>query len=292
MARAGSSPGKSGLYPVLFGLKALKRRPAMLPKPLHLRAEYGAQFDDASIVDAYHFRPPYSAEAFDVLLGLVPGRSPSVLDLGCGTGEIARRIAPRSIRVDAVDPAQRMLMKAQSQPGGEADNIKWILGSAEEAPLHGPYDLVIAGASLHWMEWDIVLPRLAAALTSDGYLAILEQHQEPSPWSAQLVDLCHRISTNRHFQPYNIVEELTTRNLFEVNGNMETQPTTFTQSLPEYIESFHARNGFSRDRLSGPAAAEFDQRLAEMVTPHLTNNQVHLRVLDVITWGRPTVATA
>jgi trans-aconitate methyltransferase len=262
----------------------------MLPKPLHLQAEYGAQFGDASVVEAYQYRPPYSDEAFDLLLGLVPGEPPSVLDLGCGTGEIARRIAPRSARVDAVDPAQRMLVQAQALPGGKATNLTWILGMAEEAPLTGPYSLVIAGASLHWMEWDIVLPRLGAALTGDGVIAVLEQAQDPAPWSEELVELCNRISTNRHFKPYDIIEELTTRNLFEVNGKVETQPRAFVQPLPEYIESFHARNGFSRERLTRQAATEFDQSLAEMVRPHLSNDMVHLRVRDVITWGRPAAA--
>jgi SAM-dependent methyltransferase len=261
----------------------------MLPKPLHLQAEYGAQFGDASIVDAYQFRPPYSDEAFDLLLGLVPGGPPTILDLGCGTGEIARRIAPRSARVDAIDPAERMLARAQELPGGQATNIAWIPGSAEEAPFNEPYALVIAGASLHWMEWDIVLPRLGAALLQEGYVAILEQAQESTPWSSQQAELCQRISTNRHFQPFDIVEELTTRNLFEVQGSTLTQPRMFVQPLPDYIESFHARNGFSRERLTRDAAAEFDQELAEVVRPHLKDDMVHLLIRDVITWGRPSV---
>ncbi len=43
----------------------------MLPKPKHLGPEYAAQFADRSVVTAYRHRPPYPAEVFDVLAGLI-----------------------------------------------------------------------------------------------------------------------------------------------------------------------------------------------------------------------------
>lgn len=35
--------------------------------------------------------------------------------------------------------------------GGDAKNLRWIVGRAEDAPLNPPYDLTTAGESLHWM---------------------------------------------------------------------------------------------------------------------------------------------
>lgn len=63
---------------------------------------------------------------------------------------------------------------------------KWIHGFAEDAPLAGPYALIVAGASLHWMAWDVVLPRFRGMLTPRRTLVIVEYHETPKPWDADL----------------------------------------------------------------------------------------------------------
>jgi SAM-dependent methyltransferase len=261
----------------------------MLPKPAHLGPEFGSQFTDASVVKAYQFRPPYPAEVFDILTSIAPAGPLTLLDLGCGTGEIARRMASRASRVDAIDPSGRMLRKAQSLPAGEAKNIRWVLGRGEDAPLQPPYDLVVAGASLHWMEWEIVLPRIEAALSASGFLCIVEQVQEANPWDSQLTPVLREYSTNREFQPYDVVHELSVRNAFDGAGRVQTAPQAFEQPLSEYVESFHARNGFSRDRMTREAAAAFDQLVADVVSSHVTNDVVQLQIRGSITWGRPSL---
>jgi hypothetical protein len=77
-----------------------------LPKPKHLAPAYGSQFSDPGVARAYRFRPPYPDEVYGLLEGLIVDRSRSVLELGCGLGEIARRLAARVERVEAVDPVQ------------------------------------------------------------------------------------------------------------------------------------------------------------------------------------------
>src|SRR5262249_55186769 len=70
-------------------------REKVRPKPDHLGPEYAAQFGDPSVVAAYRHRPPYPAEVFDILVGLIADEPRAVLDVGTGTGEIARGLAPR-----------------------------------------------------------------------------------------------------------------------------------------------------------------------------------------------------
>lgn len=52
--------------------------------------EYASVFRDSSVVRAYHHRPPYQLEAIEYLAGLVGDTPRAVLDVGCGTGDIAR----------------------------------------------------------------------------------------------------------------------------------------------------------------------------------------------------------
>ncbi len=56
-----------------------------IPKPKHLGTEYADQFKDRSVADAYVNYPPYAAEVFQVLDGLIQDEPGIVLDVGCGT---------------------------------------------------------------------------------------------------------------------------------------------------------------------------------------------------------------
>jgi SAM-dependent methyltransferase len=64
----------------------------------------------------------------------------SVLDLGCGTGQLAVELAAgRS--VTGVDPAAAMLDVARGRPGGEA--VTWVTGDARDIRLRQRFDLVL-----------------------------------------------------------------------------------------------------------------------------------------------------
>lgn len=61
-----------------------------------------------------------------------------VLDIGCGTGLIAARIAQDGHDVTGVDPARAMLAVAQARPGG--DRVRWVAGTADA--VTGQFDLI------------------------------------------------------------------------------------------------------------------------------------------------------
>lgn len=260
----------------------------MLPKPTHLGPDYAAQFTDPSVVAAYHLRPPYPDEVFDVLADLIVDDQRRVLDVGCGTGAIARGLAPRVEQVDALDPSLGMLEKGGRLPGGDAASLTWVHGFAETASLDGLYALIVAGASVHWMEWDVVFPRFRSLLSAHGRFVIVGDRTLPNPWDADLQVLIDRFSTNREFQPYDVVEELEVRGLFRPLGRHETGAVPFAQDLQSYVESFHARNGFSRDRMDRQAADEFDRGMTALVAPYAPDGIVQLHIAASIVWGEPS----
>src|SRR5829696_6445234 len=261
----------------------------MLPKPKHLGPEYAAQFKDAGVVAAYHHRPPYPDEAFTVLLELLAGQPRTVLDVGCGTGEIARVLVEHVERVDAVDFSQGMIDKGRLLPGGDNPRLNWICASVEEAPLDGPYGLITAGASLHWMDWAVVFPRFKAALAPGAYLALVYEGTLPNPWDRELQCIIDRYSTNRDYVPYNTLEELEQRQLFHKVGEHRAATVPFAQPVEAYIESFHARNGLSRDRM-GDSALRFDEAVRAVVSGYSEADTVRLEVFATVTWGGPAGA--
>src|SRR4051794_37408975 len=106
----------------------------MEPKPSFLGPRYASAFEDPAVVASYHTRPPYPEEVFSLLAGLLAGRPGPVLDLGCGTGIIARRLVEHAERVDALDVAPAMLAEGKRLPNGDHPRLRWMLGRAEDAP--------------------------------------------------------------------------------------------------------------------------------------------------------------
>lgn len=66
----------------------------------------------------------------------------SVLDIGCGTGLLAARIAMDGTkRVVGADPAQPMLDIAKQREGG--DQVTWVLSDAATLNLNEKFDLIV-----------------------------------------------------------------------------------------------------------------------------------------------------
>jgi hypothetical protein len=95
---------------------------------------------------------------------------------------------------------------------------------------------------------------------------------------------------NKDFQPYDIItvtQELAVRGLFEQHGIKTTAPVPFRQSVAEYTESFHARNGLSRDRMDAKAARKFDGKLRDIMHRYCPRGVVELQVRGRVIWGKP-----
>ena len=77
------------------------------------------------------------------------------------------------------------------------------------------------------------------------------------------------------------------RGLFAQHGITTTAPVPFRQSVVEYIESFHARNGLSRDRMDAQVAQDFDGQLRELLHRYCPSEVVELQVSGRVVWGKP-----
>lgn len=263
-----------------------------IPKPKHLGPEYADQFKDRSVVAAYVNYPPYAPELFQLLAGLTQDEPRLVLDMGYGTGDVARPLAALVERVDAVDPSAAMIEIGRARAGGDRPNIRWVCQSAEDFAYDSRYSLIVTGASLHWMDWYTVLPQMAVALSDHGYLAIVGGRGIATvPWVDDLNRIIPRYSTNQDFQPYNLLDELERRQLFAKVGRKRTAPQEYTMPVDQYVELFHARNGFSRQRMDAPAASAFDAAVRELVTPFSAGNLLTFDVTTDIIWGQPLAGT-
>jgi hypothetical protein len=180
-----------------------------------------------------------------------------------------------------------MLAVARTRIGADPSKVQWINSTAEEAQFHGPYTLAIAAESLHWMEWNVVLPKVAASLAPGAVLAVVERGHCALPWESELQELIRKYSTNREYHPYDLVSELVSRSLFKEAGRCTTAPTLFVQSIEDHVEAIHSRNGFSRDRMTLESAEEFDDLYRLLLKHHCREGMVKLETTATVVWGVP-----
>ena len=258
----------------------------MTRRPSHLTPTNAATWQHPDAVAAYVHRAPYPGALFERLALEADGGA--VLDLGCGTGALTRPLAPLVGRVDAIDISSVMLAEGQRLPGGDHPAIRWVEGAAEVAPLDGTYRLVVAGAALHWMDWGIVLPRLAEALVEGARLAIVEMAVgRETPWRAQENELLPAYSVMQDFEVYDLAKLLDDLGLWTVDERATFGPVPFEQSIEDYIEQFHSTSGFHRPGMGEARAAEFDAHIRALVEPHLADGRVVQEVVATVYFGTP-----
>jgi SAM-dependent methyltransferase len=269
------------------------------PKPELFASDYGTWFQDQLVVAAYPLRPPYPEETIQLLADLVLDPPRCVLDVGCGTGELARRLAPLLEHVVAVDASAPMLAAGSLAPGGAAPNLLWIHTRVEDVPLEaGAYGLVTAGESLHWLEWDTVMPRFAQALAPGGMLAIVDRNWDgPPDLRERLLPVFKRFSQVRTWQTVSLLDELQKRGLFEVVGQRRCGPTAWAPTVDEYVEARHSQRSFSRTHMGEATAAAFDAELRGVINAacaageiERTGDTLRLAASATVTWGHPAAA--
>jgi SAM-dependent methyltransferase len=253
--------------------------------------ELAVAFTNPDVAAAYLHRPPYPDEVFDLLDRLITDEPRRVLDLGAGDGAIARPLAARVDQVDALDVSAAMLAEGAARPGGRAPNLRWVLGAAETAELDGPYALVTAGASLHWMKRETTLTRLAGAMTRSAVLAIVEHGPAGVPWQAEVGEVIGRYSRSPNYdRHFSLPAALSERGLLEIRGQEATVPVPFRQSVEDYVEQFHSTASLARCWMSAEESAAFDREVRAIIAGHADHGVLEMAVVASVTWGRPRPA--
>ena len=258
-------------------------------RPRQYWDDYASRFKNRSLAELYELRPPYPHETYEILLSLLGESRGGVLDVGCGPGKIARGLVDHVDGVDAVDFSQEMIQVGRSFINGDHPNLRWINGPVETVQLYPPYQMVTAGASIHWMEWDVVFPRFKEVLTTDGYLVIIDGDRPiGSPWHDAELSLIHKYSTNRHHEDIDLIQELMDRGHLQLIGDKRTAPVSFSQPLTDYIQSFHSRESMSKEHMGAENVRAFDAELSNILSDFIDDDGYLSFQLEArVTWGKP-----
>ncbi|HUQ34172.1 MAG TPA: class I SAM-dependent methyltransferase [Pyrinomonadaceae bacterium] len=108
----------------------------------------------------------------DYLLSHVPHGCGEALDIGCGLGAFARRVAGRAARVTAIDLSAEMIAVARKR-SANFPNLEFALCDFLQAPLPlESYDLIITLATLHHLPLKEALGRIKSLLRPGGVLIL------------------------------------------------------------------------------------------------------------------------
>lgn len=129
------------------------------------------------------FRPPYAAGLLADLAGRTGADgSGRLLDLACGTGQVAFALSACFAEIWALDSEPGMIEFARQKAAqsGDTARLKFLTGAAEElAAPAGHFDLVTIGNAFHRLQRAVVARAAAGWLRPGGYLALL---WGGSPW--------------------------------------------------------------------------------------------------------------
>jgi len=268
--------------------------------PADVRRANGERFAARRMAENYRYRPPYSQEVFDTLLGLIVDRPRAVLDAGCGPGKIARAIVEAVDRIDAVDPSSEMIRVGRSLPNGDNPKIRWVNDRIEDASLTPPYTLIVAGASFHWMKPEIALSRFSGVISPNGVFAILDGDAPiDAPWIAEeqaiMINLVTKIEGEHPKWWTSASERLHIPHAehpqFVRAATKITAPMTFTQSIADYIRCQHSRSTWSEDHMGATLSREFDAVITDLLARYAIDGMISYNVQTRIEWGRPLISS-
>src|ERR1700761_9840343 len=144
----------------------------------------GGVFDEVA-EDYDGHRPGYPDELVDHACEAAGiGSGATVLEIGCGTGQLTRSLLLRGLRVTAVEPGRQLMARARDQLDGLGE-VHFVNARFEDALLPAAgYAAVFSASAIHWVDPDVSWRKAANALDGGGSLALLSYFGLHDPRSA------------------------------------------------------------------------------------------------------------
>lgn len=137
----------------------------------------------AAASDYAKFRMGFPESLFDRLAALGIGKSgQAIVDLGTGTGTLARGFALRGAKVIGIDPDGRLLEKARELDAAAPVAVDYKIGTAEAIPLPDQCaEVVSAGQCWHWFNGRKAAKEIARVIKPKGRVVVAHFDWLPCP---------------------------------------------------------------------------------------------------------------
>jgi SAM-dependent methyltransferase len=216
------------------------------------------------------FRPGYPEEFYELMarLGIgLPGQK--ILDLGTGTGVLARAFARRGALVTAVDAAEEQIREAERLSAGENLKIQYQVSKVEAIDFR-PDSFDAASAGQSWMYFDagVLVPKLKRILRDRGQLALTHLNWLPRRDAIARQSEALVLKYNPHWRGADYNGETPPELMESLAAFRLTTFHSYDAALPFSRESWRGRIRASRGvgaSLPPERVAEFDREHAALL---------------------------
>lgn len=244
------------------------------------------------------FRPPYPDALFADLRRRVPvSGTGRLLDLACGTGQVAVPLAADFAEVVAIDAEPETIEFAARVH--RRSGITWLVGAAENAAVDGPFELITVGTAFHRLDRAAVAARMRELVAPDGAVALLWSpvpNDGDQPWQRALrqlvVDWVETAAVADRLpagweddiraRPHRSVLEAAG---FRYEGRYEFRRTQ-TWTVDALVGFLHSTSILSRVAL-GEATGEFASDVHRRLTPFTVAGLLHEEATFAYELARP-----
>lgn len=235
--------------------------------------DYGSELFKGTAWYYSRYRPLYPSSLIRLLVNkfALSGEG-RLLDLGCGTGQLALRFNDWFDEIIGVDTEAEMLDEANRLSiDNRVENVKWLHGRAEErASNWGSFRLTIMAKSFHWMDRESILELLYQSTDENGGIAIIDaynEQQELLPWQLKVNEIVkHWLGDERkagngiYSHPKEKHEDIVAKSSF-VDVERHVLPNyTYAWTVDSIIGNLYSTSYASR-RLFGDNKEQFEEEL-------------------------------
>ncbi|WP_102694017.1 class I SAM-dependent methyltransferase [Rummeliibacillus pycnus] len=157
---------------------------------------YGENLFKGSAIYYSKYRPLYPASLVRFLVNRISldgnGR---MLDLGCGTGQLALRFSDWFEQIVGIDTEPEMIDEAKRLSNERrVKNMEWFIGdiNSYKGKYENSFRFVTIAKAFHWMNRDEVLEQLYDMVSLGGGVAIIDQYspnKKVLPWQKKVSEV-------------------------------------------------------------------------------------------------------
>jgi SAM-dependent methyltransferase len=211
----------------------------------------------------------------------IGARGQRLLDLGTGTGTMAREFARRGCEVIGLDPSEELIAEARRIDADSDLRIDYVVGTAERTRLDAQgFQVVSAGQCWNWLDRPKAVRECKRVLEPRGYLVIAQFDWLPLPGNA--VE-----ATEQLIEKYNPEWKLGGGTGFHADwlldlragGFTDVECFTFDVMMPFTHEAWCGRIRASagvRASMSPDMVARFDENLRGMLAERFPDDPIDL----------------
>lgn len=150
------------------------------------------------------------------LISHIPDRVRSILDVGCGTGQLAKTLIDIGYQVDCVSPSHFLAEQARELLGNKSHIFECLYEQLQTGNL---YDVILFSESFQYIGIEEALKKTVGVLNRDGYMLICDFFKKDSPWKS-IMSGGHPLKMF-----YDIVSKYPLRLIKDLDITEETAPT-------------------------------------------------------------------